>query len=122
MGRGRVGDDLMPVRFPDGTFERIDALGGNRSEFIRDAVSAALGDVVRDRAVVGEKNSNEGSDLSADALELFGVVSVSPISSRDLEKKFSWLGLRYSKAEAALLSSDLAEVSDGLLRPRGFRS
>lgn len=42
MARPKVGSDVMPVRFPDGTFARIDAVSGNRSEFIRLAVERAL--------------------------------------------------------------------------------
>lgn len=43
MARKKIGDDVMPVRFPDGTFERIDAIADNRSDFIRGAVLSALG-------------------------------------------------------------------------------
>lgn len=45
MAREKVGDDVMTVRFSDGTFSRIDAAAGDgkRSEFIRAAVEAALG-------------------------------------------------------------------------------
>lgn len=43
MARKKIGDDVMPVRFPDGTFERIDAIADNRSDFIRGAVLNALG-------------------------------------------------------------------------------
>lgn len=43
MAREKVGSDLMQVRFPDGTFDRIAATGISRPRFIRDAVEAALG-------------------------------------------------------------------------------
>lgn len=42
MAREKIGSDLMQVRFPDGTFERIAATGISRPRFIRDAVEAAL--------------------------------------------------------------------------------
>lgn len=42
MAREKVGSDLGQFRFPDGTFDRIEALGVKRSEFVRDAVLDAL--------------------------------------------------------------------------------
>ncbi|GLO70333.1 hypothetical protein MACH17_18500 [Phaeobacter inhibens] len=42
MAREKIGDDVMKVRFPDGTFTRIDAIAPNRSEWIRDIVIGAL--------------------------------------------------------------------------------
>lgn len=167
MARDKIGDDLMQVRFPDGTFDRIDELGSNRSEFIRCAVEDAL-------AVSPKKNSFEGSvedvDGSADFIDdgaseavnsfnkpkrskkadpaveavkaavgsivgsavlprvssvvsprakdkadALSLIKSGRYSSRDLEKKFDWIGLRYANAEKALLSENLVHVVDGIL-------
>ena len=42
MARDKIGSEVMQVRFPDGTFDRIDAAASNRSEFVRDAVERHL--------------------------------------------------------------------------------
>lgn len=45
MGRPKVNHDLMPGRFPEGTFVRIDAVrreGENRSDFLKAAVEAEI--------------------------------------------------------------------------------
>lgn len=42
MAREKVGSDLMQVRFPDGTFDRMDAFGVPRPQLIRYAVEMVL--------------------------------------------------------------------------------
>ena len=46
MGRIKINDEVMPARFPEGTFERMDSLLGpkeKRSDLIRAAVERELG-------------------------------------------------------------------------------
>lgn len=136
MPRGRIGDDVMKVRFCDGTFARIDAVAGNRSEFIRDAVEAALvsssdpvakvkrPDPVPDRVVVSQKKnsivppsgkSKPVSGRQADADAVLGVIRGRRLTSRQVEAEMGWQGLRYSNAEKLLLSSGSAVFADGVL-------
>lgn len=45
MGRRQINHEQMPARFPEGTFERIDALledGEKRADLIREAVDREL--------------------------------------------------------------------------------
>lgn len=111
MAREKVGSDLMQVRFPDGTFDLIDAVSDNRSCFIRDAVSAALGGGGV-RRVPRKKNSNVSSGRGADAAVLLEALRKRSMSSREAEKLMGWLGLRYANAEKRLLQ-DGSVYSDG---------
>ena len=86
------------LKLESGTLARIDACSENRSDFIRGAISSALGD-----------------DLPADARVLLDRLRRRPSSSRDAERHFGWLGLRYSKAERALLDRELIRVRGGVL-------
>lgn len=65
MPREKIGDDVMQVRFPDGTFSRIDAIASNRSEWIRDVVLSVLmmGDAAG--AVVSKLKEITGDDAPA---------------------------------------------------------
>jgi hypothetical protein len=156
MARRKVGGDVLQVRFFDGTLERIDAVHGNRSEFIRDAVEAALsaGGGVRDYVAVAgparnelladlpmkpapaepeppaapEKNSIASpSDKRAaarawgatlretDMKSILEVARSGRYSSRDIECQLGLPGLRYKKAEDALLRSGLIRFEGGLV-------
>ena len=140
MPRGKIGDDVMKVRFGDGTFARIDAVASNRSEFIRGAVEAALGGdttsvekpasvPVRksvpqkknsivpssDKAAVNPKLAAAPSGRQADAAAVLGVIRSKRLTSRQAEAEMGWLGLRYANAEKLLLSSGAAAVVDGHL-------
>jgi len=45
VGRKKTNFEQMPARFPDGTFERIDAVlepGENRTDFLRQAVEREI--------------------------------------------------------------------------------
>jgi hypothetical protein len=45
VGRKKTNFEQMPARFPDGTFERIDAVlepGENRADFLRQAVEREI--------------------------------------------------------------------------------
>lgn len=57
MAREKVGSDVMQVRFPDGTFARMDERfgKGGRAEFIRDAVLRTLNGLDGDVLTVGPK-------------------------------------------------------------------
>lgn len=116
------------LKLPLGTLGRIDALGGNRSEFIRGAVEAALGgggmpvSAVKPEPVRCEKKFDVArSEVSfsdrreADVLALLEVIGGGRFTCRQVEGKMDWAGLRYSNAEKALLSSGRAAVIDGVL-------
>ena len=140
MPRVKIGDDVMKVRFGDGTFARIDAVASNRSEFIRDAVEAALGGDTTlvekpasvparkpspqkknstgpssDKTEVNPKMAAAPSGRQADAVSVLGVIRGKRLTSRQVEAEMGWLGLRYANAEKLLLSSGAAAVVDGHL-------
>lgn len=133
MAREKVGDDVMKVRFGDGTFDRIDAVSGNRSEFIRGAVEAALGgayepvkkiDMPASEPVethtlpvpqkknsivpspkVGKAYTKPVSPRAADIEALRALIGEKRLTSRQAEQAMGWLGLRYANAEKGLLQS-----------------
>lgn len=108
MGRLKVGNDVMKVRFADGTFARIDKECGNRNGFIRAAVDAALNsisgldaqiqiagvepnDILQDMPMrpateKGYKYVAETSLPAAKKNSLLGSVSKDPLSLRDQDK------------------------------------
>lgn len=127
MAREKIGSDLTQVRFPDGTFDRIEALGADRPYFIRAAVEAALVEaggadrVAAAKRSGGKKNSFASSGKkpvsrrSADVSVLLSALRMKSMSSRDLERKVAWSGLRFRNAELRLLDDGLATVKGGLL-------
>jgi Arc/MetJ-type ribon-helix-helix transcriptional regulator len=137
MAREKIGDDVMQVRFPDGTFARIDEVSSNRSEFIRYAVDKALKagsgqrpktDVpaIAERAVkevpakrVRSEKKIDGQAVSdglrPDAKVLLEALRGKRMTSRDAEKAMGWMGLRYSKAEGQLLLAGAIRVEGGVL-------
>ena len=122
-------------RLEEGLVARVDALGVKRADFVRDAIEAALcGDGVMKPAEMDrvggapemppapKKNSLKvpvkkvSTELrGADEKVLLSELRRQAMTSRDLERKMAWLGLRYSRAEKALLSSGLVVVVDGLM-------
>lgn len=141
MAREKIGDDVMQVRFPDGTFARIDEVSSNRSEFIRYAVDEALkagsgqrpkADVpaIAERAVkeVPEKRARSKKNfdgqavsdgLRPDARVLLSALREKRMTSRDSEKAMGWMGLRYAKAEKQLIQAGLIRVEGGVLVAEG---
>ena len=134
MGREKIGDDVMQVRFPDGTFDGIDKFNPNRSEFIREVVLRELvvrsgGDGMKRSALPAKpvagpkKNSLKGSGSKvsardADKAVLLNLVRGKLFRSHEARKRLEalgWLGLRYDNAERALLSSGALKVEGGLL-------
>lgn len=140
MARKKIGDDVMPVRFPDGTFERIDAIADNRSDFIRGAVLNALGsdrvechgDVTIEVPLprVVRKSPSEKPDrpkknfdrqpvkkdgLRPDAEVLLASVRKNRWTSRQHENALGWLGLRFKRAVDDLFQAGLIKVDDGVL-------
>lgn len=131
MGREKIGDDVMQVRFPDGTFDRIDNFNPNRSEFIREVVLRELvvrgggvgmrADVAKVEGVAGvKKNSLKGpgskvSPRDADKAVLLKLVSGKRLSSSQASKALAWPGLRFSNAERALLACGELKVEGGFL-------
>jgi len=136
MARLKVGDDVVRVRFRDGTFDRIDAVYENRSEFIRCAVDAALGsDPVRavpvpvepavDTPAPQKKNSivavPKGSRSGAvslrdgDMASIMEIVGSGRFTSRDIADRLGLAGLRYSRAEAALLKGGRIRFDGGVV-------
>lgn len=128
------------LKLPEGCLGRIDAVASNRSEFIRDAVEAALGgdttlvekpaSIPARKAVPQKKNSivppsdktevkpklaAAPSGRQADAAAVLGVIRSKRLTSRQVEAEMGWLGLRYANAEKLLLSSGAAAVVDGHL-------
>lgn len=62
MARDKIGSEVMQVRFPDGTFDRIDAAASNRSEFVRDAVAGALADMEVPLGIGGSGGGERAGD------------------------------------------------------------
>jgi metal-responsive CopG/Arc/MetJ family transcriptional regulator len=63
MGRTKINDEVMPARFPAGTFERMDNLLSpkeKRSDLIRAAVERELGR--RERAAKRQGDETEKPD------------------------------------------------------------
>lgn len=113
MPREKIGDDLMQVRFADGTFARIDEVSGNRSEFIRGAVDVALGGVPASANVVSEKIPVDF--LEADKAALLALLSERRLGSRDAARRLGLPGRRYDNAERALLASGAILSVSGVL-------
>ncbi|GGE30002.1 hypothetical protein GCM10011360_17600 [Primorskyibacter flagellatus] len=110
---------IYSIRFDPDLMARVDASGVGRSEFIREAVEAALvaSPVKRPAAPsASKKNSSEKSSRwAADDAAVLDVIRGGRFSSRDVEKRIGWMGLRYSKAEKRLLESGAVMVVDGVL-------
>tara|TARA_R110000851_G_scaffold308778_1_gene467883 strand:+ start:20203 stop:20697 length:495 start_codon:yes stop_codon:yes gene_type:complete len=64
-----------------------------------------------------KKNSLQGSadKLTVDQKVILSALREKSRSSRDLEKRLAWLGLRYSNAEKSLLGRGLIAVVGGML-------
>jgi hypothetical protein len=124
MARDRVGDDVMNVRFGDGTFARIDKLGGNRSGFIRAAVASALDAADGGRKKKSFVSSGKKGDRvavvaatgrSADQAVVLDLVRSKHLTSHQASDFLGWLGMRYANAEKALLRAGSIAVVDGAL-------
>ena len=131
MARPKVGSDVMPVRFPDGTFAAIDAVSGNRSEFIRRAVARSLcGGGLPDKGkgvglerlkvsdapkAVSAGRRMDGDIRSGDKAALLALVRENMLNSRAAAKRLGWPGLRYRNAEKALMDEGRLMVVDGFL-------
>lgn len=68
------------LKLPEGTLGRVDAVSGNRSEFIRDAVLSALGDGVVMSGPPAEKLISEGLREHARLVTDIGNSAVGKIS------------------------------------------
>jgi len=129
-----MGTKMISIRLDEGLLERVDGTGLKRSEFIRDAVEAALDGSVQKVhvATVPKKNSIAGSGSKLSGVAEVGVSSVPSgraadqavvlsllrkkrLTSRQAEQAMGWAGLRYGNAEKALLSSGAVAVVDGAL-------
>lgn len=132
---------IYSVRFEPELMDRVDAQDVGRSEFIRDAVEAALGvssdpvakintpKVIPVRKPAPQKKnsivppSDEKSEVmtaapsgrQADAAAVLEVVRSKPQSSRQVEAAMGWMGLRYANAEKLLMRSGAVAVVDGHL-------
>ncbi|WP_170759971.1 hypothetical protein [Ruegeria lacuscaerulensis] len=141
MAREKIGDDVMPVRFPDGTFDRIMKINPNRTEFIRKAVADALAAVERgnmqkphsaepevekpiSKKPPQPKKNFDGKpvdkdELRPDARVLLGQVRQKRWTSKQHEKALGWPGLRFPRAEGDLFQAKLIKVEDGILVAAG---
>lgn len=110
--RLKVGSDLIQVRFPDGTFQRMDAVCGNRSEFIRDAVEAAL------CAARGEKVPVSAVEVPVSA-ERVAKPAVKPVvgpgrAMSDREARFRAMQAEYLAADRLVILSWVGEHVGGI--------
>ena len=141
MGRKAVGGDIVHVRFPDGTLDRIDARSdGSRSEFIRDAVlrtlngldgNFPLGSVVASepekksdglpledriiRATAALDAKYPKKAVSDDREVLLALVLKKALSERQAMEALGWMELRVSKVAGKLAGSGLIRYRDGLM-------
>lgn len=112
MGRSGIGGQVL-VRLGDGVPERIDAVAGKggRSEFVRQAVLAAL-DGAKDiapveaeleRAVPAKPVVKPSSDRwAADGAEVLRVLRGRRMTARDLSRELVWAELRVERALRSL--------------------
>lgn len=126
--------DVMMARFPSGTFQRIDAVSGNRSEFVRGAVAAALAVGNVPDAVRSEKKSDglaledrieratavldakyPKKAVSDDREVLLALVKKKALSERQAMEALGWMELRVSKVAGKLSGSGLIRYRDGLM-------
>ncbi|MCF6275677.1 MAG: hypothetical protein L3J05_07925 [Robiginitomaculum sp.] len=144
MGREKIGDEVMKVRFSDGTFARIDCVSGNRSDFIRSAVCgvldfdvSAVAPVLLGPVSVPKKNligsvlkkpvvaavvlrdrrgvEVDTSGFRSDSLLLLEHIFLDRVTSRQASISLGWLGLRFDRAEKELLSSGVVWIDGGFL-------
>ena len=113
------------LKLASGRLSRIDAVSGNRSKFMRDAIDAALGLPVGDDGaevpVVSEgpkvRVARRGADLLPDAAVLHEHLRKKPMSPRDAEKQLAWMPGRVQRAEMALSDAGLISYQSGLMVP-----
>jgi hypothetical protein len=136
MPREKIGNDVIPVRFPDGTFDRIVRINPNRNEFIRKAVADALADaegcadvtwppkggdeVPLARKPDQPKKNFDGKpvdkeELRPDARVLLEQVRQKRWTSQRHEKALGWLGRRFINAEGDLFELGLIRAEGGIL-------
>lgn len=114
--------DVMMARFPAGTFQRIDAVSENRSEFVRAAVEVALsgsknldgGAPLEDR-VERLVTVQRGGTADDDRTVLLALVKRKPLSERSAMSELGWMELRVSKVAAKLATAGLIRYRDGLM-------
>ncbi len=119
---------IYSIRLDEDLVARVDGLGVNRSEFIRDAVEAALGaggDVPK-AALVEKRSAPKKNPIvpavkpldarrEADVKFLLSEIRRLRLTSRQAEALMGWFGMRYRNAENHLLKSGGVVVVDGLL-------
>lgn len=125
------------LKLPAGTLARIDAVSGNRSEFVRDALLSVLGGgdlqkvqiagpkktgaekPVSENAGGSKKNFDrkpiEKDGLRPDEAVLLEAVRRKRMTSQQADRAMGWLGLRFARAESELLSRGLIRVDGGVL-------
>lgn len=123
------------LKLPAGTLARIDAVSGNRSEFVREALLSFLDGGEKSSVVVCDKGGAEkpvsenagGSKknfdrkpiekdgLRPDEAVLLEAVRRKRMTSQQADRAMGWLGLRFARAESELLSRGLIRVDGGVL-------
>ena len=139
-----MGMKVFSIRLDEELVSRVDALGGNRSDFVRGAVAAALGgdltsglDVPTDPAKANLKkhgfsnvddgrvgqnlpqksvDRSGGSGLRPDDDEVLACVRVNPRrGERALSEVLGWPEIRVSKSLGRLGSAGLVRFSGGVV-------
>lgn len=136
---------IFSFRLDEDLVSRIDALDQRRSDFVREAILAALdgraagllaetdrevvlanADQVRlikkpvsEKAVRRKKNFDrkpiEKDGLRPDEAVLLEAVRRKRMTSQQADRAMGWLGLRFARAESELLSRGLIRVDGGVL-------
>lgn len=100
---------LVSVRLSDDVLNRIGAVSSNRSDFIRDAIEAAL-----------VRADGKNSLLTEDQRDLLALVrQEGSVGARGLEARLGWGGLRYQRAERGLSAAGLIRFEGGRLVANG---
>lgn len=125
------------LKLPEGTLGRVDAVSGNRSEFIRDAVLSALGEVAgksrkseigkpAPKISGGEKVDHKknmkaaaltkGSDQkSDDERVLLDFLRCGVRTEREVAREIGWTAMRVSKVVARLGSAGKVKFRGGAI-------
>ena len=125
-----MGKKIISVRLDEVLLSAVDELcpkRGDRSDFISDAISEKLrggdGDLpleaeerVGEKPRPGKRETIAGAvGLNPDEAVLREVLLRKRMTSRQAEAETGWFGLRYSKAERALMDLGLVRVEGGVL-------
>jgi hypothetical protein len=120
------------LKLPEGTLGRIDAVSGNRSDFIRDAIEDSLGGVCEEKnSIVAPavelpdepqnipenipENIPSVSPRERDKELLLSLIRGKALTSRSARDSLGLPGLRYDNAEKALLTDGVIAIYDGIL-------